>query len=92
MNDEYRFRLLDAADQAVRELSMVCLDDEAALLLGDRLAQGAAVEVWMHDRLVGRVAPAVPAPATAEPAAQAPQPRRFKPFWAGAWRRGAEGS
>ncbi len=95
MNDEYRFRQLGDADQAVSELSMVCLDDEAALLLGERLAQGGAVEVWMGDRLVGRVASAAPAPAAVDPAAPVDQvqpPRRFKPFWAGGWRRGAERS
>jgi hypothetical protein len=87
MNDEYRFRLLDAANQPASEMTMVCLDDEAALLLGERFGKDRPVEVWVGERLVGRIASAGPAPAAGEPAA-----RRFKPFWAGAWRRGSEGS
>jgi hypothetical protein len=97
MNDEYRFRRPDEADPAASEMTMVCLDDEAALLLAERLAMGGPVEVWTHERLVGLIpgdAPAAPgqAAAPAEPPAAAPAPRRFKPFWAGAWRRGAQDS
>jgi hypothetical protein len=90
MNEEYRFRLRDVASQAVRDMTMVCLDDEAALLLAERFALGHDVEVWEGERFLGLVpsagAPAPPAK-IAEPAAP---PRRFKPFWHGAWRRGAQ--
>jgi hypothetical protein len=91
MNDEYRFRLRDVASQAVRDMTMICLDDEAALLLAERFALGHDVEVWQAERFLGLVPSegvAAPAAAPAEPAG--PPPRRFKPFWAGAWRRGAE--
>jgi hypothetical protein len=90
MNEEYRFRLRDVASQAVRDMTMVCLDDEAALLLAERFALGHDVEVWEGERFLGLV-PSAGAPAPpgkiAEPAAP---PRRFKPFWHGAWRRGAQ--
>jgi hypothetical protein len=91
MNDEYRFRLRDVASQAVRDMTMVCLDDEAALLLAERFALGHDVEIWQADRFLGLVpsaGAAAPPPRAPEPAS--PPPRRFKPFWAGAWRRGAE--
>ena len=94
MNDEYRFRLRDVASQGVRDMSMICLDDEAALLLAERFALGHDVEVWEGERFLGLVpSSGAPAPAAklapvAEPAA--PAPRRFRAFWHGAWRRGAE--
>lgn len=91
MNDEYRFRLRDVASQAVRDMTMICLDDEAALLLAERFALGHDVEVWEGERFLGLVpsagAPAPP-PKIADPTV--PPPRRFKAFWHGAWRRGAE--
>lgn len=107
MNDEYGFRLRDLATQTVRDISMICLDDEAALLLAERFALGCDVEVWEGDRFLNLVAmsgperpaptpPAGSAPIAAAPPAltiaepASPPAKRFKPFWAGAWRRGAE--
>jgi hypothetical protein len=88
MNCEYRFRVTGSAD----DLCMICLDDEAAVLLADRFAKDASVQVWDGERLVAVVEPRPVAPATqpAESRTITPEsvaPRR-KRFWHGAWRRG----
>ena len=94
MNGEYRFLLLNSAGAELQEIDMVCLDDEAALLLGERVASQNPVQVWSHDRYVGDIQPsgqsagAKPAPAASE-AKPAEPTKRFKPFWSGGWRRGA---
>jgi hypothetical protein len=89
MNGEYRFLLLNSAGAVLQEIDMVCLDDEAALLLGERFAIQNPVQVWSHDRYVGDIQPtkAKPAPVASE-AKPAEPARRFKPFWSGGWRRG----
>jgi hypothetical protein len=88
MNGEYRFLLLNSAGAVLQEIDMVCLDDEAALLLAERFAIQNPVQVWSDGRYVGDVQPqpAKPAPA---PAAAAEPTKRFRPFWSGGWRRGA---
>jgi hypothetical protein len=88
MNDEYRFRLFDAAGEAAGETIMVCLDDEAALLLGERFGQKRRVEVWAGDRFVGQVEAPAPVDPPPDPVIESAAPRRFKPFWSGGWRRG----
>ncbi len=88
MSREYRFLLRDPLGGAPYETLLVCLDDESAMLLADRLSIQRSVEVWDEDRFVGRMQMAG-APVVA-PAA-APEPRQpVRHFWTGAWRRGAE--
>jgi hypothetical protein len=92
MNGEYRFLLLNGAGAVLQEIDMVCLDDEAALLLGERFAIQNPVQVWSDGRYVGDIQPqpsgakSAPAVSEAKPAEPA---KRFKPFWSGGWRRGA---
>lgn len=101
MDREYRFLMAAEAGEPAREMRMVCLDDEAAMLLGERFAMRRSVEVWCGGRFVGtaepEAAPAASAPPAdgSEAAASAPSgepARRRLPFWAGAWRRGLEES
>lgn len=89
VNGEYRFLLLNSAGNVLQQIDMVCLDDEAALLLGERFAIQNPVQVWSHDRYIGDIAPSkatVAGPTSLEPAKPA---SRFKSFWSGGWRRGA---
>jgi hypothetical protein len=89
MNDEYRFLLTDGEAQG-QETRLICLDDEAALLMAERFALHGSVEVWDDARLVGTVGQAPARAAAVEPEAApapAPAPRR-RHFWTGAWRRG----
>ena len=92
MNGEYRFLLLNSAGAVVQEIDMVCLDDEAALLLGERFAIQNPVQVWSHERYVGDVHRGDGRPSgaqsSAQPAAPSDPAKRFKPFWSGGWRRG----
>jgi hypothetical protein len=78
LSGEYRFVLRDGADPP-GEMTLVCLDDEAALLMAERFAVRHPVEVWEGQRRVGVGAPPLPA-------APAAAPRRR--FWHGAWKRG----
>ncbi len=90
MNGEYRFLLLNGAGAVLQEIDMVCLDDEAALLLGERFAIQTPVQVWSDGRYVGDIQPPPTKPAqAAAPVAAAEPVKRFKPFWSGGWRRGA---
>lgn len=90
MNGEYRFLLLNSAGAVLQEIDMVCLDDEAALLLAERFAIQNPVQVWSSDRYVGDVQPQPAKPAqAAAPVAPGEPAKRFKPFWSGGWRRSA---
>jgi hypothetical protein len=98
MSREYRFLHRGADGGLLAETELICLDDEGALLLADRMALGGAIEVWDGERLVGvapTVAPAPPPvaaidePEPTQPIAPVVPPPRHKPFWSGAWRRGA---
>jgi hypothetical protein len=86
MSREYRFLLRDPLGGAPYETLLLCLDDEGAMLLADRLSVQRSVEVWDEDRFVGK-ADAVGRPAPPP----APEPKtRVRHFWTGAWRRGLE--
>lgn len=81
----YRFARFDAGHQLLGEVSLDCLNDEDALLVGGRL--GWRVEVWDHRRPVGVTgegAAAAPEMSPEPPAHAAPA---FNPFRRGAWRR-----
>ena len=87
MSHEYRFLMRDAEGENPQETLLLCLDDEGALLLADRLSSQCSVEVWDDDRFVGKADYVAPK-ARAAPAE--PPPPRQKRFWTGAWRRGLE--
>ena len=84
----YRFARFDTERQRLDEVSVQCLNDDDALLVGARL--GWRVEVWDHHRPVG---------VTGEGAGEAPdmspqppthEPTAFNPFSRRAWRRRRE--
>jgi hypothetical protein len=57
---EYTFLLLNAAHYATRYLTVDCLNDENALILGRAIAQRHHVEVWRHARFIGALEAANP--------------------------------
>jgi hypothetical protein len=94
----YRFARFDAERRFLDEVSVHCLNDEDALLVGGRM--GWRVEVWDHHRPVGVTGegaaeapdmspePTTPEPSTPEPSA--PEPTAFNPFSRRSWRRWRE--
>jgi hypothetical protein len=84
----YRFARFDAERRLVGEVSLDCLNDEDALLVGGRL--GWRVEVWDHRRPVGVAgegAAEAPRMSPEPPRPVAPEPGAFNPFSRRAWRR-----
>jgi len=76
----YRFARFDAELRRLGEVSLNCLNDDDAMLVGGRL--GWRVEVWEHGRPVGvagQGAAVIPPPAF--------QPTAFNPFSRRVWRR-----
>lgn len=57
---EYTFLLLNADRYATRYLTVDCLDDEGAMVLGRAIGSRHNVEVWHHARFVGEVGAAHP--------------------------------
>jgi hypothetical protein len=80
----YRFARFDAERRLVDEVSVHCLNDEDALLVGGRL--GWRVEVWDHRRPVGVAGPGA-TEAPPEPAPARPEPSAYNPFSRRAWRK-----
>ena len=55
MIGDYRFLLRESDTGEVEALTLICLTDTDAMLIARGLGGGREVEVWDHQRLVGRV-------------------------------------
>jgi hypothetical protein len=55
MMGDYTFVLKDVGGAGARELSLVCLTDADAMLIARGLGGARDIEVWVKDRLVGKV-------------------------------------
>ncbi|HTX49426.1 MAG TPA: hypothetical protein VME40_08555 [Caulobacteraceae bacterium] len=84
----YRFARFDAGQRLLGEVSLDCLNDQDALLVGGRL--GWRVEVWDHGRPVGVAGEGAAEAPEMSPAAPRPEPTAFNPFSRRAWRRRRE--
>ena len=57
MTGDYRFLILNPEAGTFRELTLVCIGDDDAMLLGRGIGGGCDVEIWEDNRLVGVVRP-----------------------------------
>ncbi len=55
MTGDYKFLMVDAETGASHQITLVCLSDSDAMLIGQSIGGGQDVEIWEHHRLVGFV-------------------------------------